>query len=139
MTNQSPKTPNTLLTVILFIIVLTISGVGIFAVILIRSNNESEDRIAEQVRLAAFPAYCTGDVGFSRGGENRKKITIADYNQIRTEMSYGQVNKILGIESSCEESKDKSVRVYSWRNSDGSYMRVTSNNNSVINKEQSGL
>ncbi|PZO36088.1 MAG: hypothetical protein DCF19_22545 [Pseudanabaena frigida] len=139
MPNQSPKTPSTLLTVILIIIVLIISGIGILAAILIRSNNESEDRIAEEVRLAAFPAYCTGDIGFSKGGENRKKITMADYNQIRTGMSYGQVNKILGTESSCEEGKDKSVRAYSWRNSDGSYMRVTSNNNSVINKEQSGL
>ena len=64
---------------------------------------------------------------------------MADYTQIRTGMTYGQVNKILGIESSCDEGKDKYVRVYSWRNLDRSYVRLTSNNNSVINREQSGL
>ena len=139
MPNQSPKAPNTFLTIVLVIIVLVISGVGILAVLFIRSNSESEERIAESVRLSSFPAFCTGDIGFSGGGENRKKITMADYIQIHTGMAYGQVTKILGTESSCDEGKDKSVQVYSWRNSDGSYMQVTSNNNSVINKEQSGL
>lgn len=139
MTNQSPQAPNTFLTVMLFIIVLIISGAGIFAVIFIVSNNESEERIAESVRLSSYPAFCKGDIRISEGRENRKEITMADYNQIRNGMTYGQVNKIFGIESSCDEDKDKSVRVYSWRNSNGSYMRVTTNNNLVINKEQSGL
>ncbi len=72
MSNQSPKAPNTFLTIILVIIVLVISGVGIFAIPFIRSNNESEERIAESIRLSSFPTFCTGDIGFSGRGKSQE-------------------------------------------------------------------
>ncbi len=118
----------------ILLIITLISGLGIFAFFAIESNNHMEQELAEYNRLNSFPV-CNG----AKQSEYRKKIAIADYSKIHTGMAYWEIYEILGNESSCDENKDKSVRVYLWRNPDTSYVRVTLKHNSAIAKEQSGL
>lgn len=69
------------------------------------------------------------------------KITLEQYKQIETGMSYEKVVEILGQgeEVSSSEVSDIKTTMYQWINSDGSNISVTLQNEKVVSKAQAGL
>lgn len=76
-------------------------------------------------------------------------VTRANYDEIKTGMSYSEVVDIIGSEG--DEAASTSMegvegvmpsittKIYSWQNSDGSNMNVTFQNDEMISKAQAGL
>jgi hypothetical protein len=70
------------------------------------------------------------------------RITLSEYNQITSGMSYSQVTGIIG-ESGAEMSRSDFGGIvtvmYMWQNGDGSNMNAMFQNDKLINKAQYGL
>ena len=69
-------------------------------------------------------------------------VTRADYESVRTGMSYEQVLSIVGtpgVELSRSDIAGYTTVMYSWKNSNGSNMNAMFQNGRLVNKAQFGL
>lgn len=69
-------------------------------------------------------------------------VTLAEYNQLATGMSYEQACKVLdgkGVELSRNEIGDIVTVMYAWQNPDGSNMNAMFQDGGLIQKAQFGL
>ncbi|MCE5197741.1 MAG: hypothetical protein ABFD54_12825 [Armatimonadota bacterium] len=92
--------------------------------------------------ILAFMGFGSHPGGTTADEPEEKVVTIGEYNQVRTGMTTGEVESIVG--SSGEEAAsggdcENHCRIVSWQNSDGSNMIVTFQNGAVSDKAQSGL
>lgn len=74
--------------------------------------------------------------------EDKSKLTLEKFNKIKTNMTYDEVVKILGVEgevmSESEVAGIKTV-LYTWDGSFGANMNATFQNDKLISKAQLGL
>lgn len=69
--------------------------------------------------------------------QHRPTFTLSEYNRIKIGMSQEKVELIL--RPGVEESRTDSQTVFSWKNLDGSYIRVSFKDGKVLSKKQDGL
>ena len=63
-------------------------------------------------------------------------VTLAEFEQIETQMSYQEVVDLIGAPGIEGDAGDNETRVHVWQNSDASHMRATFRNGQLINKAQ---
>ncbi len=83
------------------------------------------------------------DSSFNSSDSDKCYITLAEFNEIKTGMSYEEVKNIVGCEGtvvSDTEVMGTKMTIYSWYGKDGiSNANVNINNGELVNKTQVGL
>jgi hypothetical protein len=122
------------LIVIVFVVGLIESGLPRAVADLVRTisaqNPTSEDSVAHAATRVEVPLAVSG------------LITHADYDTVRTGMTYEQVCSIIGsvgVELSRSDIGSYTTVMYSWKNRNGSNMNAMFQNGLLVTKAQFGL
>ena len=86
----------------------------------------------------AFLAFLMGAILFG-GCDHRSKLTLANYNQITTGMSKGQVQNILGPPTSMETKSLVLFEKTTWRYEDGKKFALLTFKNDQLDSKDTNL